>query len=373
MIYLDHNASSPPQKKHYKKVFEILEKIDANPSSIHQMGRRAKLSLEESRETIASMLGAQGKNIIFTSGATEANNLALNYLSKSLDNKIIAYSKLDHPSLVEPIKKSLNFNHHSLELNNEGMIDGEKLESFLKEKRLDFASLTYVNGETGIINPVFNLAKKIKSRSPNCHIHVDAVQAIGKLDLTELHNSEVDSASFSAHKIGGLKGIGCLYSSDRLKNKLEAMISGGNQEFGLRSGTENLAGVISFAEACKEVNVKKYNETITPLRDLILETLGKYPEKFVINSLAQKSVCNTLNFHLKNVPIQKVLLTLERHGFLLSTRSACSSGVSGPSPMLEALGIDKIIASSSLRLSLGSKNTEEEVRSLISVLLKLVK
>ena len=164
---------------------------------------------------------------------------------------------------------------------------------------MDFVALTFVNGEVGLINPVYQLAELIKSRQSNCHVHVDAVQALGKIDLTGLHASKVDSAAFSAHKIGGLKGVGCLYTKDLLKEKLKPMIYGGSQEFSLRSGTENLAGIISFAVVCKSSDPKEYSKTLLPLKNQLLEFLNSHSEKIIVNSSPEKSVCNTVNFHLK--------------------------------------------------------------------------
>lgn len=375
MIYFDHNASSPPQKKHYKRVIERLEKVDANPSSIHQMGRRSKLVLEDSREMIASVLGAQAKNVIFTSGASEANNLALYYLKKkSVDEKElieVAYTKLDHPSLSKALDPKL-FNINALPLSSEGLILEDEIKIILKEKKIDFVSLTYVNGELGVINPVISLAEIIKSLTPDCHIHVDAVQALGKIDLRDLHGSKIDSASFAAHKIGGLKGIGCLYVKESLKAKLVPMIEGGSQEFGLRSGTENLMGVISFAEIVKTIDVDQYNEKLSSLRECLLSFVGDVSNQIIVNGNPKKSVANTLNLHIKNISTQKLLLGFEREGILLSTKSACSSGVSGPSLTLKAIGLSDHVASNSIRVSLGLSNTLEEVKHFIKFLSNLL-
>lgn len=372
MIYFDHNASSPPVRRHYREVLNKLEGSDGNPSSIHSLGRKAKLLVEDSRDLVAKCFGAQGKNIIFTSGASEANNLALEYLRKDSNSKTVAYSLLDHPSIAEPIKEASNFKSFLLELSSNGLIDEDMLETLLNKESFDFIALTYVNGELGLINPVIKLAEFVKSKQPNCHIHVDAVQALGKIDLTNLHSSKIDSASFSAHKIGGLKGIGCLYIKDTLKAKLRSMIFGGSHEFSLRAGTENTIGIASFAEVCANIDVEKFQSKVSVLSNELLSFLKSHPNKIIINGSPEHSLCHTVNFHLKGLSIQKVLLTLEREGFLLSTRSACSSGVSGPSPVLVALGVENEIASSSLRLSLSIQNTIDEIKQFISVLKKLI-
>lgn len=376
MIYFDHNASSPPSKKHYKKVLEVLSSYDANPSSIHSAGRKAKLLLEESREQIASLLGAQGKNIIFCAGASEANNLALYYLKlKSLreNNQIcVLGSKLDHPSLRTPLEKG-SFNFLNLKLDSTGVFSAKHLEEILTEKTISFASLTYVNGETGLINPVLSFAEKIKARHPECHIHIDAVQALGKINLENLHASEADSASFSAHKIGGLKGIGCLYVKEALKKKIVPMIEGGSQENGLRAGTENLIGAISFSEATKEANPEACKEFLLPFKEKILTFIKKNKEDIALNLDLEKCIPNTFNLHIKKIPMEKVLLHFERRGILLSTKSACSSGISGPSETLKALGLSDHAASNSFRLSLAKSNTLEEVDFFLKTLEELFK
>ena len=378
MIYFDHNASSPPNKKHYRRVVDIVSPVDANPSSIHQAGRKAKLALEESREQIASIFGAEGKNILFCSGASEANSLSLFYLKlKSLkENKKphVISSKLDHPSLKSALSDSY-FQVTSLSLKTSGLICGKSLEeSLTQSKDISFASLSFVNGETGIINPVFSLAEKIKARHPNCHVHVDAVQALGKIDLKGLHSSCIDSASFSAHKIGAFKGIGCLYAkSETLKKKLIPMIEGGSHEFGLRAGTENLMGAVSFSEATKDLDPNSFNEKIKPLREKLINFVEKHKEDLGFNTDLNSCTSNTFNFFLKKVPMEKFLLHLERKGIFLSTKSACSSGVSGPSETLLAMGFDERRASSSFRLSLSKDNTLEEINFFCTTLTSLFK
>ena len=369
MIYFDHNASSPPKKAHYKKVFDLLSSVDGNPSSIHSLGRKAKLALEEARDQIASLLGAEGDNILFTSGASEANNLALNTFRKKSPCIVIA-SELDHPSLKAPLN-SKDYQVTFLKLKTTGLISKESLEEALKQSPLHFASLTYANGETGIINPVLEIADRIKELHPSCHVHVDAVQALGKIDLTNFHNSKIDSASFSAHKIGALKGVGCLYVKKAFKKKLKPLIEGGGQEFGLRAGTENLAGVISFAEATKDLNEKKSRKHFKAFKEKLLSFINENSEFLGLNTDLSKTIPNTFSLYLKKISMEKALLHFERRKILLSTKSACSSGVSGPSETLLAMGKSEHCASHSIRVSLASSNTLEEFETFLKALKEL--
>lgn len=375
MIYFDHNASSPPTRDHYKKVFSILADLDANPSSIHKAGRRAKLALEQSRSNIAECLGATEKNILFVSSASEANNLILySYKISALKERRRPYvigTLLDHPSLKAPLSSSL-FEVRLLSLQKSGEVDKEDLEEALSHKTPEFISFTYVNGETGLITPVIELAVMIKSKHPNCHIHVDCVQALGKIDLKNLHNSHVDSASFSAHKLGGLKGIGCLYVKEKAKKTIIPMIEGGSHEDFLRAGTENLIGAISFGEIAKEIDPLLFQKKVLPLKEKILSFLEENKEHFDINTNPNRSSSNTLSIYMKNIPQEKSLLHFERRDIMLSTKSACSSGISGPSETLKALGFDDHRAAHSLRISLSKHNTLEEIDIFLKALKDLI-
>lgn len=375
MIYFDHNASSPPTREHYRKVLSILAYSDANPSSIHKAGRRAKLALEEARLSVAKTLGAKEKNIIFLSGASEANNLVLySHKQAALKERRRPYvigTLLDHPSLKVPLSSSV-FELKLLPLTEEGQVKRENLEEALSYKTPEFISFTYVNGETGLITPVTKLAELIKSRHPNCHIHVDAVQALGKIDMSEFHSSSVDSASFSAHKLGGLKGIGCLYLKEPAKKKITPMALGGSHEDSIRAGTENLIGAISFGEAVKEITPKFYEEKTKPLKEKILSFVEKHNDHFDVNLPSHLTTTGTISLYLKKTSMEKALLHFERRDIMLSTKSACSSGISGPSETLLALGCDEHRASHSLRISLSPRNTLEEVETFLKALKELI-
>ena len=376
MIYFDHNASSPPTRDHYKKVVSILAELDANPSSIHKAGRRAKLALEESRSSIAESLGAKEKNILFVSSASEANNLILySYKISALKEERRPYvigTLLDHPSLKAPLSSSV-FELRLLSLQKSGEVDREDLEEALSHKKPEFISLTYVNGETGLITPVKELAAIIKSKHPDCHIHSDCVQALGKIDLKDLHTSLVDSASFSAHKLGGLKGIGCLYVKEKAKKRILPMIEGGSHEDFLRAGTENLIGAISFSEIAKEIDPLMFQKKVKPLQEKILSFLNEHKDNFDINIDHSCSSVHTLSLYMKNISLEKALLHFERRDIMLSTKSACSSGISGPSETLTALGFDDHRAAHSLRISLSKHNTMEEIDIFLKALKDLIK
>ena len=371
MIYADYNATSLTDTSHHEHVLRLLKTAEGNPSSIHKMGRQSKLILEDSRKHIGLLLGASPENIIFTSGATESNNLLITSILNKQQTKTTHFvlSKTEHPSIINPIEFAFKKNQCTrsfINVDKNGIVYLEEILNSITAGT-SCICLIHVNNEVGSINPIQMLSQKIKEKFPNIHIHVDSVQALGKLDLTWLGTSTIDSASFSAHKIGGFKGCGCLYLKNP-KNHQFSLLLGGSQEEGKRAGTENLPGIISFGLIAKELF--KYTEKtlhIESLRTYLIDHIQRMPH-VNINGTPSKTIFNTLNLYIKNRDIQELLLTFEHHNIAISSKSACSSGISAASYVLLAMGYSEEIAKNSIRISLGPQNTLDDVKKIVSVL-----
>jgi len=375
MIYADYNATWPCTRSHYRQVLEKLQNSDGNPSSLHVLGRKAKLALETSRKSVAELFSARDHNILFTSSATEANNIIIHSFlkKKALDNLTkILVSKVEHPSILNPVLRGVQDNlchAYYCNVNHNCLLNIDHLEQLLTKNDIDLVCLIYVHNEVGSINPIREISSKIKQLSPKTHIHIDAVQALGKVDLNWLASSSVDSASFSAHKIGGFKGVGCLYLKNH-RQDITPLISGGGQELGIRAGTENLPGIISFGIIAESITNSKLDVSISKLEKLknnLVEKIKGYPN-IIIHGDLNNIICNTINFHIKGIDVQKILIAFEQKDIAVSSKSACSSGINSPSYSLKAMGIDDQIASNSIRISLGVDNTANDIEQIASII-----
>lgn len=371
-VYADYNATAPCSEEHLRAVFSQIKKIYANPSSIHYLGRESKLLLEDSRAEISKHLGAPKKSILFCSGATEANNFILqgfvrDFFLKNKRKAKVVLSNAEHSSVYEVLRYLEKIGWctlHFLPVNEKGFLDPETLEKDLPDEA-DFLTALHVNNETGAISPIFNLAESFRKKFPKAPIHVDLVQSFGKLDLTLLAESEIDTASASGHKIGGLKGAGFVYC--KKEQSLSPLLLGGGQERGWRSGTENLPGIVSLAlriEALKRVNLLQHME---PLHRNFVDSLKTLP-KLHINGDPEHSLPTTLNFYVEEIGGEELLLAFDIAGIAVSKGSACASGGGRPSRVLKAMGLSDENAKNSLRLSFGVETTQEDIDYILKVL-----
>jgi cysteine desulfurase len=370
MIYLDYNATYPSSIEHFNKVARILSSSNANPSSTHQLGRKTKLAIEKSRVNIAKLLEVKPECLSFNSGATEANNTIIYQQVHNNNNPVIAVSLGEHPSVLSALKYFSDNNLctiKTIDLNNEGTVDFSSLEKILKKDNITAVFLNHVNNEVGCINPAEKITNFIKAISPKTYLHFDMVQSFAKLDLTWLGSSLIDSVSISAHKVGGFKGIGALYQ--KVPKLSHPLILGGLQENGIRAGTENLPGIISFGLKAQEIKEDNPWAQVEILKSYFLEKTKDLNLHFNINP--KNSINNTLNFYLNNLEANQILLQAENHNIHISSKSACSSGLSQPSAILLAMGLSETIAANSIRVSFGPESKEEDVNSLISMLKSL--
>lgn len=374
-IYADNNATVPVSKEHLSELFETIAVFDGNPSTTHYMGRNTKLLVEKSREQVAQCLGAKRKNLIFTSGATESNNLALQgFISKYKNGDFtkvptIAISAGEHSALKAPCRyfgEIGSIKSILVGISRAGAVDCDELFATLENTAVDFLSLILVNNETGIFNPVEEIVPKIKSFRPDIHLHIDAVQALGKIDLQWVHESQIDSMAISGHKIGSLKGIGALYLKS-LK-LIHPVNYGGGQERALRPGTESVEGIISFGLKAKDVPHKIASfKTIKSLRDQLASELRAIPG-IKIHGDDALQVGNVINLHWEGHSSDPIIIEFENKNICVSSGSACSSGSKTASSVLLAMGLAEEAAANSIRISLGESNTTEDIKAIANAM-----
>ena len=365
-IYLDYQATTPVDPKILEKMLPFFSVNFANPhSNNHQDGRSANEVIEEARENVANLINAQSSEIIFTSGATESNNLALKSIAKNyFENKCqIISCKTEHKCVVESCHEleKEGFKVTYLDVNEEGLIKIDELENILKKEK-SLVSIMMANNETGVIQDVKKIGELCKKY--NSIFHSDIAQSIGtqKIDVNEM---SIDTCSISAHKIYGPKGIGALYVSNNIKNTLRPLMSGGGQEMGLRSGTQSPALCVGLGEACKDLteNRKKYVQHFKEIKSALLSGLINSKIDFEINGSVEKRIPNNLNISIKG-KVAEQLFNFMPH-IALSSGSACTSGTIERSHVLSSMKLDDARIDGSFRISAGRNTTKEEIKELI--------
>ncbi len=373
MTYLDWAATSVPNELIIKESLEKSLKIYGNPSSQHIFGTSAKDELNNSRIKCGESLNCSPDKLYFTSGATESNNIVLlSFVNKNTSGEIISTS-IEHPSVLEPIKILVKFGWKNREINptDTGEISLSKLEKMINEKT-KVISIIYVHNETGVIQPINDIIKIVREKevllNKKIFIHIDGVQAIGKIDL-DISKMDIDSLSISGHKFGAPKGVGLLY----LKNEKDVIIKGGGQERGIRPGTENLFSIDALSN-CLENCVNKISsnqEKLTILMDLIIEEVRKFdvstiPKDRKLSDI--RFVPNIVSLTAPPIPGEVLARVLNQKGYMISTGSACSSNKKSDTKGILSMGITKDEGFSSFRVSIGEKTTKEEIISFIQVL-----
>lgn len=353
-LYLDNNATTPLLPAVWEAMRPLLTDAFGNAASPHQFGRRARQALETSRERLAALLDASPDEVIFTSGATEANNLALFGFAGSPPGHIVT-SPVEHPSVSEPVRRlgEAGFAVSTLPVDDKGVVREEALGELLRaETRL--VTVQMANHETGAVQPIAGLAK------PQAAVHCDAVQAVGKIPV-RFHELGVTSLSLSAHKFHGPPGIGALLL--RRGTRLPPLFWGGHQQQGRRPGTEPVALVVGLVTAL-EIALRERemrHERVRHFRRRFLDGLGAAAGPVVLNGPAEGGVPHTLNLSFPGCPADALLMSLDLAGVACSTGSACSSGSLLPSPVLAAMGVSNERLHSALRFSLSFLLSEEEV------------
>ena len=371
-IYLDHNATTPIAPEVLERVTSVLQNQIGNPSSLHSEGRSARVLLDEAREQVASLIGASPSEIIFTSGGTEANNLALLGVALGL-GKVgdhIVTSQVEHPSILNPCVQleRLGFEVDRITVNSLGCIDS--FEDYLTESTL-LVSIQHANSETGVLQKIERVGEI--AREKRILFHTDAVQSVGKIPL-QVHELPVDMLSISAHKLNGPKGVGALYLRNGTPD-LFSLVCGGGQEKKRRGGTENVAGIVGFGKACELAQNRLSSQKISALsslRDHFLHLVSDRISGVEVFGDLKNTLPNTLNLGFEGVDGATLLIALDMAGLAVSTGSACSSGAGLPSPVLKAMGIPTNKINSSIRFSLGFSTTMGEIEKSAEILVRTV-
>jgi len=349
-IYLDNAATTKVDENVAKKVQEVFLESYGNASSQHSIGRKAGEELENARGRIAEFVGCESSELVFTSGGTDSNNLALKGLAlANPKKKHIVTSVIEHPSILETCKflEKGGYDVDYVSVGKEGIVDVKDIEKKIRKDTL-VVSVMHVNNEIGTIQAVEEIAKICKKKG--VYFHTDAVQGFAKIDLN-LEN--IDLMSVSGHKIHAPKGVGFLYIKEGVK--ISPIIDGGGQEEGLRSGTENVAGIIGLATALK---VKIDKKKIEGMRNRIIEGLLEIPGAKINGSLKNR-VYNNINVSFYGVEGESLMLMLDSEDIYVSTGSACASTKLKESYVLKALVVEELYIHGSLRLTLG-EITEED-------------
>lgn len=370
-IYLDYAATTPVDPKVLRAMLPYLKKDCGNPSSIHSFGQRAILAIDRARESAAKFLSCDAQEIVFTGSASEANNLAIFGLVKAKDH--IITTQIEHPAILEPCRalERRGVEVTYLPVNREGLVLVSDIEKAIKSNTV-LISVMYANNEIGTIQPVAEIGELLKTRRQKgknrIYFHTDAVQAANYLDCN-VEKLGVDLLTLSCHKIYGPKGVGILYVKN--DTKLQPLIYGGGQEHGLRSGTENIAGIIGMGRAIEEIQNPKVKIQIIrtrQFRDKLIRIILKSVPDCRLNGSAVQRLPNNINLSFRGLEGEALVISLDQKGIAVSTGSACSVRNLQPSHVLLALGLSAPEAHGSLRIALGRYTTQQEIEKFLKVL-----
>lgn len=359
--YFDHNATTPLSEEALAAVCAAMSETFGNASSIHHYGQAAKQRLETARRQVATLIGASSKSIVFLSGGTEANNLALSGSTKPGDHVIT--SAVEHPAVLNPCTR---LRERGVMVTivppaRDGFIDPQSISGALRPET-KLISIMHANNETGVIQPVAEIAAI--AREAGVLFHVDGVQAAGKIDVA-VAKLGADLYSMSAHKLYAPKGIGALFVRHGLS--LEAQILGGHHERDRRAGTENVPGAVAFGAAAEwfSQHGDAERKRVAELRDRLEQGILRSVPDLEINGAPTQRLPNTTNIRFHGIEGEAMVIALDLRGFAVSSGSACSSGSVEPSHVLLAMGLSPEDARSSIRFSLGRGNTVEQIDALI--------
>ncbi len=370
-IYLDNSATTRPYKRVCDKVLEVMQNIYGNPSSLHRLGISAEKEIKTARESIADTLGVRPDEIYFTSGGTEANNLAIMGVCNASRGGHIISTPVEHPATLNTLnsleKKGKRIDY--IPVDGDGIVKLAEFEEMITPDTC-LVSVMLVNNEIGAVQPIEKIASILKKRNPNAYLHVDAVQGYCKIPFRQ-KDLGVDLISISGHKIHGPKGIGALYI--KKGTKLAPIIFGGGQQNGVRPGTENVPAIAGLGVAAKHCNSKMTDaiSQMISLRERLKKGICEKIDNVVVNT-PQQCAPHILNISFGGVKSEVILHTLENEGIYVSSGSACSSHKREPSYVLTSIGLDRSMIDGSIRFSLSEFNTKEEIDKVVSVLAAVI-
>ena len=367
-VYLDHAATTPLHPEVLSLMYEFMRDTFGNPSSVHSFGREAKKFVQEARQKVADIIGAQLEEIYFTSGGTEADNIAIigTAMARRKNGNHVITSAIEHHAVLDTCKflAKNGFEVTFLPVDKFGMVDPDDVAKAIR-KETTLVTIMHANNEIGTIQPISEISKL--TREAGVALHTDAVQTLAKIPV-DVNDLGVEMLSLSAHKIYGPKGIGALYL--RKGTRLQPIMYGGGQERKLRSGTENTPGIVGFGKAA-EVGARELEQEssrIKGLRDKLLQRVLDEIPSVTLNGHPERRLPNNANVSIAYVEGESLVLSLDLEGIAASSGSACSSGSLKPSHVLQALGLPHELMHGSLRMTLGRDNNEEDIDYVIEAL-----
>ena len=370
-IYLDYAATTPLDPQVLKVMLPFLKTKFGNTMSLHSLGQEAKEVLEDSREAVARLMKAKPEEIIFTSSATESNNLALKGIAfaNQTSGRHLIVSSIEHACVLESAKwlEKQGFEITKIKVDRQGLIDPQDIKKAIRKDTI-LVSIIHASNEIGTLEPIEEMGEICHEKG--VYFHTDAAQSFGKIPI-DVNQTNIDLLTASSHKMYGPKGAACLFV--REGTKIEPLLHGGGQEMGLRSSTVNIASIVGFAEACliAEKVMRKESLRVSNLRDKLIKGILRIKGSH-LNGHPIKRLPNVANFWFDFVEGESIVIQLDLLGIAASTGSACSSAKLEPSPVLLAIGLKPEQAHSSLRFSLGRFSSEEEINELLKVLPEVI-
>ena len=371
-MYLDNSATTQVSEEVFEEMKPYFTQEFGNPSTLYSIGRESKKALNLARQRVADAINAKPEEIIFTSGGSESDNLAIKGLAFKLRNRgnHIITTEIEHPAVKDTLYflESIGYDVTYLPVYENGIIKVEDLEEAITDETI-LITIMHGNNEIGTIQPIEEIGKIARERK--IKFHTDAVQTFGKIEV-DVEKLNVDLLSLSSHKINGPKGVGALYI--KKGTRVEPLIHGGGQERGIRSGTENVPGIVGFGKACElaSKNLEEHYKKLSSIRDELIEkVLATIPEAYV-NGDMEHRLPNLVNFRFKAIEGESLILLLDAKGYQASTGSACSSNKLEASPVLTALGLDPVDVHGSLRISLAPESDSFDVDEFVDVIAESV-
>jgi cysteine desulfurase len=378
-IYLDHNATTPVDSLAAEAMMRSLQDLFGNASSVHYYGQQAKAAIDTARSAVATLIGAEPSEIIFTSGGTEADNFAIRGVAEAQEvtgRKHLITSGIEHEAVLNTFKMLARrgWNTTVLPLDSTGIVSPDRLREVITRDTA-LVSVMHANNEIGTIQPISELAAI--AHAHGALFHTDAVQSVGKIPIVVRGNPpesalDADLLAMSAHKFYGPKGVGALWVKRGVR--LAPFVAGGKQERNRRAGTENVPGIIGMGVAASQALQKMPTESVrlAALRDRLEDGILKSVPHTDVNGARQNRVPNTTNISFERIEAESLLIALDLEGVAVSTGSACSSGTLEPSHVLKAMNLPTHRAQNSIRFSLGASNTTEQIDHVISILPRIV-
>ena len=369
-VYMDHAATTPVDPEVLQAMLPYFCERYGNASSLHAHGREARDAVEGARRNVSSLIGAEEKDIFFTSGGTESDNLAIIGTARKKGKGRIITSCIEHPAVLEPCRylEREGFEIIRMSVDGYGMIDLSELENNITKDTI-LITVMHANNEIGTIQDIRKIGKiAYDAKIP---FHTDAVQSFGKIPIN-VEEMNIDMLSISSHKLHGPKGIGAIYIRDGID--IEPIVFGGGHERGIRSGTENVPGIVGLGKACElaKKRMKKDIKGVERMRDRLIKGLSEKIAKSYLNGHTTKRLPNNVNFRFAGVLGESLVKALDEHGISASAASACSSKDSDASHVLSAIGLGVEEARSSIRLTIGRENDKSDIEYLLDVFPRVI-